>query len=182
MSDLIKTHTTTEAYFAMPETMQPTQLIHGEIIEMPPPELHHQDLVLALGILFSACAKALGGKAYVAPVYVVLGDDIVLQPDALYTSPNSSAQPDSGKRLRGAPELVAEVLSPSTAYLDRGKKFTLYEKHGVAEYWLVDPQSHIIEVYQRNGDAFARLGVYSSDEQFTSRCIGQVNTNAIFEG
>lgn len=68
----------------------------------------------------------------------------------------------------GAPDLVVEVLSPSTAHKDRGVKFDLYEKHGVREYWLVDPEGRYVEVYRREGERFDRAGVFAAGQSWAA--------------
>ena len=57
-------------------------------------------------------------------------------------------------KIEGAPDLIIEILSPSTAYYDLKKKFKIYEKHGVKEYWIVDPEEKSIEIYQNEGGQF----------------------------
>jgi Uma2 family endonuclease len=180
MTDMIKMRMTTEEYFALPETMLPTQLIDGEFIEIPTPDIFHQFLVLNLGMMFAAIELWLGGRAYIAPVGVVLDEQTVLQPDAIYLMPDSQCKDKDGKRLIGAPELVAEVLSSSTAYQDRGKKFALYEKHGAREYWLVDPRTQIVSVWQRQEERFVHVGDFGIDNEFKSVCIVQVIVRDIF--
>jgi Uma2 family endonuclease len=69
--------------------------------------------------------------------------------------------------------LIVEVLSPSTAYLDRSKKFLLYEKFGVLEYWLIDPIARFIEVYLLAGQRYQRQGIYNIEETFSSPVLNQ---------
>ena len=66
----------------------------------------------------------------------------------------------------GAPDLVVEVLSPSTALRDHGVKFGLYEQHGTREYWLIDPAAEFVEVFRRENDAFVRFGAFGNAETF----------------
>ena len=72
------------------------------------------------------------------------------------------------KRLHGPPELVVEVLSPSTALRDKTEKFDLYETHGVGEYWIIDPRDKLVEVYGWSEMKLARVGGYTTTDTFSS--------------
>jgi Uma2 family endonuclease len=85
------------------------------------------------------------GKAFIAPVELYLDEHNIHEPDVLYLSPDTRCKVEE-KRLRGAPELVIEVLSPRTARYDRQEKYRAYEQHQVSEYWIVDPVHETVEV------------------------------------
>ncbi|MEZ4668839.1 MAG: Uma2 family endonuclease [Anaerolineae bacterium] len=180
MAEQIKTRMTADEFLRLPETNLPLQLLDGEVIEMPAPELLHQDCVLNTAILFRQAAQNVGGKAYVAPVDVYFDDLNILQPDVIWLAPDSASQPIGTQRLSGPPDLVAEVLSPGTAHNDRRSKFRLYEKFGVREYWLIDPRDQLVEVWQYVEGRFVLLDVYAASETFTSSLIGAVQCSAIF--
>jgi Uma2 family endonuclease len=182
MVDHTQIRMTAAEFFALPESNLPRQLLNGEVIELGSPELEHQDVVLSLGIIFRQAAKTLGRKAYVAPVDVYFDEENVPQPDVIWLAPNSPCVPEGSKRLNGAPDLIAEVLSPSTQLYDRRTKFRLYQKYGVREYWLVDPRNRLVEVWQHNDGVFVRLDVYGEGETFTSALIGNIEVNLIFAG
>jgi Uma2 family endonuclease len=82
----------------------------------------------------------------------------------------------------GAPDFIVEILSPSTAERDRGVKFDTYEKHGVHEYWLVDPEAQFVEVYILAAGRFSRLGLFGRGKSFTSLVLNNaiIQTDAIF--
>ena len=83
----------------------------------------------------------------------MLSDTDVVQPDLLFVSKERAHLLSGGDNVRGAPDLVVEILSPATAERDRGYKRALYAKHGVAEYWLVDPASESVSIHRlRNGE------------------------------
>ena len=98
---------------------------------------------------------------YVAPFDVVLSDTDVVQPDLLFIS-RAREHTINDENVRGAPDLVIEILSPSTADRDLGYKHDLYGRHGVLEYWVVDPMAETVAVHrQRDGrlelaDTFGR--------------------------
>lgn len=108
--------------YDLPETNLPRQLINGEVYEITAPELDHQDVVGNVFLLFKQASKALRGKAYIAPVDVEFDADNVPQPDVILLLPGSRCQPAGNKRLMGPSDLIAKVLSPSTARLDRREK------------------------------------------------------------
>jgi Uma2 family endonuclease len=106
----------------------------------------------------------------------------MVQPDALWVAPDGICKPEGRKRLVGAPDLMVEVLSLSTAYDDRKRKFELYESVGVREYWLVDPRDRLIEVWQLKDGRFERLGIYGVSDSFLSALVGSVDARAVLEG
>ena len=86
----------------------------------------------------------------VAPCDVVLSDNDVVQPDLLFIS-RAREHIVTDDNVRGAPDLVIEILSPSTADRDLGYKHDLYGRHGVLEYWIVDPMAETVAVHRQAG-------------------------------
>ncbi|HEY0782796.1 MAG TPA: Uma2 family endonuclease [Thermoanaerobaculia bacterium] len=123
-------------YFALPEEPR-CELIYGRFYVTPSPTPTHQRVVLLLGVHLNSIAEKTGGYVHVAPLDVTLGDYSVVQPDILYLSPDWQGKDD--QRIEGAPDLVVEVISPSSDHSDHGEKLKLYAESGVREYWLVDP-------------------------------------------
>jgi len=139
-------------YMQLPEGAK-FQLIKGEIIEMPSPTDTHQKILaiifLKLGIFL---LKNNVGIARFAPLDVHLDDENVFQPDMLFiANENKHIIKD---RIYGAPDMVMEVLLPSTAYYDWEDKKEIYAKHGIKEYWIVNPQKHYIEIYTNKNATF----------------------------
>src|SRR5688572_12099576 len=131
-----KTIVTAREFLELPETNVLTELIKGEIIVAPSPEDRHQKASGKSHIYLVQLVS--GGELRYAPADVYLDAITVVQPDLFWVSPNSICHLVNGKYWRGAPDLVIEILSPSTTRRDRGIKFDLYEKHGVREYWLME--------------------------------------------
>lgn len=108
---------TYEDYQKLPEGA-PYELLHGHLVLSPSPSVRHQHIVLHLG---SALREHLhlqkGGKALVAPMDVHLSEETVVQPDVLFVSPDR-ADRIGNQEITGAPDLVMEVVSPSTSHLD----------------------------------------------------------------
>jgi Uma2 family endonuclease len=155
------------------------ELIHGEVIVTPTGVPQHGNIT---GNTFGwILVNKPDGRAYHAPQDIHLDEETVLQPDVLWIS-GARLHIITEKRIEGAPDLVVEVYSPSTAYRDRGVKYALYEKFGVHEYWMIDPASRFIEVYTLQNAAFVRHGVYAPGETFASPVFGgkTVDVAALF--
>ena len=102
-----------------------------------------------------------------APYDVVLSNHDVAQPDILFVS-NSRSSIVTEANIQGAPDLVVEILSPGTATYDRGYKQALYSRHGVREYWLVDPDAETVEVLAEGEQALRLYATHRRGESLTS--------------
>ena len=91
---------------------------------------------------------------------------------------NTSCILVDGKYWHGAPDLVIEVLSPSTAERDYGVKFELYQQHGVREYWIVDITNLFIQTFRLENGKFARQGVFGLGKTFASSVLGDAIIDA----
>ncbi len=67
--------------------------------------------------------------------------------------------------MQGAPDLVVEIVSPASGRKDRKQKFALYERYGVREYWIVDPDEQVVEIYRHNGEHFVRIGAFGPEDR-----------------
>lgn len=142
----VKEKHTIKDYKLLPEGA-PYQLIEGELVMTPAPTTFHQIISGNLNDKLRAFVKANGaGLVLYAPVDVYIDDENAFQPDIVFVSQQRrDIVKDDG--LHSAPEIVIEILSPSTAYYDMKKKFRMYEKFGVKEYWIVDPEMKSVELY-----------------------------------
>ena len=127
------------------------ELLDGDLLMTPAPNLKHQETAAALaGELIRFVRRHALGKVYCAPCDVVLSDTDVVQPDLLFVARDRLHLLANGENVQGAPDLVVEILSPSTADRDRGYKRELYARHGVREYWIVDPDAETIHVLRQH--------------------------------
>jgi Uma2 family endonuclease len=181
MAEQTKTRLTAAAYFQLPEYQQHDliQLIHGEVVIDMPPNLLHQQIVVALIVFLNTLVTEQGGMLYTAPAEVKLADDMVVEPDVFYLKPESLSKREP-QRVVGAPDLVVEVLSPSTAKRDRAVKYRAYEQHGVGEYWIVDPLHSTVEVWTNSAQTFTRQGAYIHGDTFPCTTLGATVTVAEF--
>ena len=141
---------TYQDYCATPDDER-YELLDGNLMMVPAPNRKHQEVLVRLTLKLGNFTKEHGlGTVYVAPFDVVLSDTDVVQPDVLFIS-RAREHTITADNVRGAPDLVIEILSPSTADRDLGYKYDLYGRHGVLQYWIVDPMAETIAVH-RQGD------------------------------
>jgi Uma2 family endonuclease len=139
------------------------ELIEGIPYAMSPsPSRVHQDITGSIYLQLRNFLKGKQCKAYIAPFDVRLNadeeDDTVLQPDVLVVCDDEKLD---NKGLRGAPDIVFEVLSPSTAQFDLFKKYQLYQRYGVKEYWIVNPESRTVTVHTLQNGKYASVESYT---------------------
>jgi len=137
---------------ALPDDQMRHELIDGEHFVSPSPAIPHQvilwNLTEALGPYLRANAI---GTALTGPVDVKLSPHTVLVPDLVYFTASRFARVVNEKHATAAPDLVVEILSPGTRRRDQGRKRAVYDREGVREYWMVDPEARSITVLRRPG-------------------------------
>jgi Uma2 family endonuclease len=166
---------TSEEILALPEDGLRHELIDGVHYVMTTPVLRHQRVVMRVGFsIYNFLASTGLGEVISVPLDTVLSPHDVVEPDLVYVSAERSHLLE-GKYIIGPPDLVAEVLSPSTRARDRDVKRRLYEKAGVREYWTVDADANTVRVH--------RLGPagYGKAEEL-SAAAGDVLTSPLLPG
>jgi len=142
-------------YAELPEGA-PYELIAGSLVMAPSPTFQHQQVSLRLSAaLFRYVEAHKSGTVVTAPMDVMLAEDTTVQPDLVYIA-HARREIIGEQRIEGAPDLIAEILSPSTAHRDVGIKKRLYEEHGVREYWTLDPESQAVEVHVNTDAGFTQ--------------------------
>ena len=165
LKDLLKKKKkyTYEDYMKTPDDER-YELIEGELLMTPSPKTNHQRIC---GRLYSELQRHVSekgiGEVFFAPYDVVLGKENVFEPDIIFVS-NENSDIITEANIKGAPDLIVEVLSPSTAYRDLVKKKRIYAKFGVKEYWIVDPEEKTVELYVLKGQQFEMKKSYSANE------------------
>ena len=155
---------TYEDYLYFPEDGRRHELIDGEHYVTAAPNLKHQTAVGNLFLELGGFVRARKlGRVWTAPVDVVLSDHDVVQPDIVFLARNRMSLAAEGANLQGAPDLAVEVLSPATRRTDAVMKRHLYEKFGVQEYWLVDPELEKVEVYRLWDGRYRRAAELSAE-------------------
>jgi Uma2 family endonuclease len=149
---------THEDFLLFPDDGKRHELIDGEHYVTPSPNIRHQEISGRLYLLIGAWLEANPtGRLFYAPLDIVFSNVDVVEPDLLYVS-NERAQEilATKQNVTGAPEIVMEIGSPATRKRDETIKKRLYERSGVREYWVIDPDLDVVRVYRRSGERFAR--------------------------
>jgi Uma2 family endonuclease len=149
---------TYDDFVQFPDDGMRHELIDGEHYVTASPNTKHQSISINLTVtLGSWLERHPIGRVFHAPFDVVFSQFDVVEPDLLYLSNARAADALTPLHVRGVPELVIEIGSPSTRKRDETIKRRLYERAGVSEYWVVDPEIDAVRVYRREGDTFARV-------------------------
>jgi Uma2 family endonuclease len=165
------------------------ELIDGEIFNMSPaPSREHQRVLRELSTAFSNFLQGAECEVYFAPFDVRLftenkkDTDInnVVQPDLSIVCDKNKLD---DKGCNGAPDLIIEVLSPSSIKMDRWNKYQLYEKAGVKEYWLVDPTNQAVDVHLLVSQQYEFQGVFTKEDTVSVHLLPglTLDLNEIFD-
>ena len=158
------------------------QLLDGELILVPSPTDRHQTILGTLFFLLYQYNLETGlGHVRMSPLDVYLSEHDLTQPDIIFVS-NARASIITTANIKGAPDLVVEILSPSTERYDRGYKRTMYARNGVREYWLVDPVTETVEMLTEAEDGFVTDSVYQRDQFLASALLPglSIDLNRVF--
>ena len=147
---------------ALPDDGLRHELIDGHFVMTPAPGSNHQTISGALYRRLWSALQGTGLKVLTAPFDVVLGSHVV-EPD-LVVAPEADFTSDD---LPVPPLLVIEILSPSTAHLDRGRKRDIYAEAGIPYYWIVDPNAPAITIYELTDGTYAETAHASGDQTLT---------------
>ncbi len=144
---------------AMPEDGRRYEIHRGELVVVPSPMPCHQIATVELVTLLRDYGRKSGGIALVAPLDIVFDEYDVVQPDVVFFRAERRDLVQPYEVTRVAPDIAVEVLSPSTAAVDRGRKMRMFAEYGVPEYWIVDPVRLRIEVHVLENDAYRQAQV-----------------------
>lgn len=169
---------TYEDYRTLPEDMSRRyELLHGDFYMVPAPTTRHQRISNNLNSLLRQQIKRQRlGEIFYSPVDVILGQGKareVVQPDLVFVA-TSHADIIKLHGIEGPPDLVIEILSPGTEERDRGYKLTMYARHAVTEYWIVDPDSRTIEVYRAGPAEFLAPTRYNENDVMTCALLREM--------
>lgn len=144
------------------------ELMDGDFYMTPSPFTIHQIISAKLHFELTEYVQNKGlGIVLAAPMDVVLSDESVVQPDVFFIS-HEQKNIIKPENIRGAPDLVVEILSPSTAERDLVVKKRLYARYAVKEYWIVDPEKKTIEVMTWSERGFQTVQVYPQGSRLSS--------------
>jgi len=156
-ADRVKEQAVTyETYAELPDDGRRYEVIDGSLELMSPgPSPTHQSVSGELQFLLRTSCNS-DYKIFGAPLDVILSDTDVLQPDILMVH-RSRLQIVTNRGVEGPPDLIAEIVSPSSRKRDKVVKMRTYARYGVPEYWIVDPETRTLEQYRREDGGFYEL-------------------------
>ena len=162
-----RTRYTYDDYAKTPDDVR-YQLIDGELILSPSPTFYHQRISAAMsGELRAWTVSNRSGEVVCAPMDVYFTETDTVQPDILFISTERMHIVED-RYVRGAPDLVVEILSPSTSGLDLGTKMELYALHGVPHYWIIDPDTGTMRTLRLEAGEYAEVASFTENDVLTS--------------
>ena len=148
------------------------EIVNGEAYAMSPaPSVRHQHIHRELFTAICAHFRGRTCRVYSCPIDVKLSDVDVVQPDVVVVC---KPQQITRSHIEGAPTLVVEILSPSTAQRDRGVKMDAYARAGVREVWLVSPWPPCVEVFVLDGAGYRRHAVFIQTQALRSSAFPEL--------
>jgi len=159
------------------------EIIEGELFMSPAPALKHQIISKELFLILNDFVrKNRLGEVFYAPCDVVFSNINIMQPDILFIS-KDNFQILTELNIKGAPDLIVEIISPSSRDTDRIYKKNVYQKFGVKEYWLVDPDEEIVEIWVLKNNNFQLECRASKDQKIDSQLLKgfQIDLHLIFK-
>ncbi|WP_421870963.1 Uma2 family endonuclease [Marinoscillum sp.] len=166
------------------------ELIKGKLFRMSSaPRRSHQGISSAIARELLYFLKGKSCKVYYAPFDVRFPENsedpnahtyTVVQPDICVVCDHSKLD-DAG--CKGAPDLIVEILSPSTASKDLNEKYQLYEEHDVKEYWVVYPGEAVLEIYELQNGKYVSQGKFVKEDVVTSKILPglKLDLSEVFE-
>ena len=168
-------------YARMPEDVR-CEIIDGELIMAAAPNILHQSIALDLAAIMHPFIKGNRlGRLFIAPTDVYLSDTNVVQPDLLFVAAARSGIITEA-HIRGAPDLVIEIGSPTTAERDRTVKAELYARFGVSEYWLCNPTAETVDALRLENGRLLPAGHYTRMDTLSTPLLPglQIDLRAVF--
>lgn len=161
------------------------EIWNGRKIVMPSPNVKHQKLYRRLLLQLEAwVAAGGGGLLYYQPVDLRMSEDKIVIPDiTFYLNTNESeVEAPGGGSLVGVPDLVVEIISPSSVRIDRVQKYRAYAEFGVRHYWIIDSESRVLQAYRWEENRFVDEAVMSDEDQFSPQLFPglTLNLNELF--
>ena len=151
------------------------ELLDGRVVMTPPAGYPHGSIEAALGGIIEPFVRTRNlGKCFGSSQGFALPSGDTVEPDYSFVATErwrAMPPPEEGCFLRVVPDLVVEILSSSTAAIDRGEKKDVYERSGVPEYWLIDPRARTLQVFTRQGDRFDAGRTLAEGQPFSSAVL-----------
>jgi Uma2 family endonuclease len=150
------------------------EIVNGVLYMTPSPSWSHQEIAGEIFAHLRAYIRTAGlGGVFMAPIDVELASNTVFQPDVVVLL-KASQRKLKERHIIGAPDLVVEVVSPSSETHDRYRKLVAYARAGVPEYWIVDPDAQTVEVLTLENGDYASQGVYRGKASLPSQIVPEL--------
>jgi Uma2 family endonuclease len=150
-------------YLELPDDGKRYEILDGDLVMTASPLIRHQRVSANLHLALEPYVREhRGGTLLYAPVDVILDRSTIAVPDLVFVS-NGRSSIVTERAIEGPPDLIVEILSPSTSRRDRGIKAKLYHRFGVAHYWLVDPVRRRLEIRERRPRSYRLVAKYEGD-------------------
>lgn len=166
-------------YTLLPNDGKRYEILEGELFMTPSPKTKHQvvsrNLLVAISIFLRNSSNI--GKVFSAPYDVILSPSNVVEPDVIFIS-NENSDIITEDNIQGSPDLLVEIVSPSTERNDREKKKAVYEKFGVKEYWIVDPEKEEVEIYTLVQNKYRLFDCINKESTLSSSVINGFSIEA----
>jgi Uma2 family endonuclease len=143
-------------FLLFPDGGKRHEIIDGDHFITPSPNTKHQRIAVKLtAVLETFLRLSRAGTVFAAPFDVILSDEDIVEPDLLFVSAARAAI-ITEKNIQGPPDLVVEILSAGTRKTDEVVKRKVYERYGVREYWIVDPELEAVKIYRLTDQGYVR--------------------------
>jgi len=163
------------SYMTLPADGRRYEVVDGVLYMSPSPGNAHQNVSMWLSHYLVLHVKLAGiGQVRAAPFDVELTPHTIVQPDIMVIL-NEHLSRITSTRIKGAPDLVVEILSPATASYDRSGKQRAYAQANIMEYWLVDPDEGTIEVLNLTNKTYQQTGSFHGDDTLISQIVPTID-------
>ena len=158
-------------YLKLPDDDNLYEILKGELVVRTSPNRVHQRCSIRLSVILSLHATQYElGEVYTAPFDVILDPEnsdpeILVKPDLLFVS-KDRLQIITEENVQGSPDLIVEILSPSTANTDRDRKFKVYQEAKVSHYWIIDPTAQTLEEYIWQPNGYSHCALHANNDEF----------------
>ncbi len=155
----------------IPDDGKRYEVLKGVLYISPAPTPNHQSISVRLVAFLFQFVEAAGiGRIFHAPTDVELAPGDIVQPD-VFVLLNAGLEQIGEKRVFGGPDLVVEILSPSTMSDDLHGKRDAYERAQVSEYWIVNPGERVVELFILESGVYRSLGAFQGDDVLPTRIV-----------
>jgi len=153
-------------YCALPEDGRRYEILDGDLFMSPAPGVNHQRILMRLARILADHVDAAGlGEVFIAPLDILLGEHDIVQPDIVFVA-TANQVVVTEKHIRGVPDLLVEITSPSRPELDTRDKRVVYARCGVPCYWIVDPSERRVSELKLAGGGYVAASEPAGDTIF----------------